>query len=136
MTTGTQAIMTETTFGLVSPTQAMTTGTQAITTETTIGLVSPTQAMTTGTTTGLVSSKGRKKATMSKRAPGTVSSARLGLKRKITEKIEEIKIKKDKESTGYCCAICKELFVKRLDNRRCGRWVGCEKSEQCGTWVH
>lgn len=46
------------------------------------------------------------------------------------------KVKQTHSKEDTCCFVCKEKYVARKDNKRFGRWVGCENLDECGTWVH
>ena len=61
----------------------------------------------------------------------TRSSSHITLKRKIQENLA-----KAKKRTTTLCHICKGVDVASKDNRRSGRWVGCEREQSCGIWVH
>ena len=53
-------------------------------------------------------------------------------KRKVRKRSESPENKK-KEIVVVKCGVCEELYAKRQDNRRYGRWIGCSG---CSVWVH
>jgi ssDNA-binding Zn-finger/Zn-ribbon topoisomerase 1 len=73
-------------------------------------------------------------------ATSVMQTRRRKLKLNIMKKLNEIKSKKRKiahHSTKEThCAKCNQTYVAALDNKRHGRWVGCENADECRTWVH
>ena len=55
-------------------------------------------------------------------------------KMKTTGSSQHAQSNTDKDDTK--CAVCSGIYVAALDNRKHGRWVGCEVVDKCGTWVH
>ena len=61
--------------------------------------------------------------------------SRQEIKEKLKLAVSGKKGKQGKQLSEFC-RVCQGAYIESKNNKKFGRWVGCENEEECQTWVH
>lgn len=71
------------------------------------------------------------------KVPAKKSATGKSIRERIAVKLKAKRtLKFTHKSNETKCGVCGATYLKQRDHMRSGRWVGGEKEEECGTWVH